>query len=65
MDIRMTNVNIIEAPQDHLPKCPYCNKDLDEIWSRAKDWDWPAKSASSCAPTAAPCWPTAPGDDKI
>jgi len=32
----MSNIQIVEAPQDKLPKCPYCSKDLDEIWSKSE-----------------------------
>lgn len=32
----MSMVRIIEAPEDRLPKCPYCDKDLTEIWSKSE-----------------------------
>ncbi|MFC1636548.1 hypothetical protein ACFL5Z_17085 [Planctomycetota bacterium] len=32
----MSTVRIVEAPEGRLPKCPYCSKDLDEIWSKSE-----------------------------
>jgi uncharacterized protein YbaR (Trm112 family) len=32
----MSNIRISEAPQESLPKCPYCRKELNEIWSKSE-----------------------------
>ena len=32
----MSKVRIVEAPEDSIPKCPHCSKDLDEIWSKSE-----------------------------
>ncbi len=32
----MSKIHISEAPQDSLAKCPYCGKDLNEIWSKSE-----------------------------
>ena len=32
----MSTLRIVEAPEGRLPMCPYCHKDLDEIWSKSE-----------------------------
>jgi len=32
----MIKVRIVEAPENSIPKCPHCSKDLDEIWSKSE-----------------------------
>jgi len=29
-------IDIKDAPADDIPKCPKCEKDLDEIWMKSK-----------------------------
>jgi hypothetical protein len=31
----LENVNLVEAPEDRLPRCPGCKKDLDTIWVKS------------------------------
>ena len=37
------NVNIAEAPEDKLPKCPYCKSQLDTIWAKSQGIGWAGK----------------------
>jgi uncharacterized Zn-finger protein len=32
----MSNVRIVEAPTDQVPVCPYCKKELEEIWCKSE-----------------------------
>jgi uncharacterized Zn-finger protein len=36
----MKGMKIDEAPEDAIPMCPYCKKELREIWIKTKGIGW-------------------------
>jgi hypothetical protein len=37
------NIQIVEAPNDKFPRCPYCKSTLDKIWAKSQGIGWVGK----------------------
>ena len=40
MEQKISNIKIVEAPENKFPRCPYCKEELDTVWAKVEGIGW-------------------------